>query len=105
MLYPPEAFKSTDEAVVEQWSMAQLLHSEADKPVYEVLQYAGEMLVIPPGWWHAVVNTGTNMAVAENYVREFRPVEEIAAAGTMEECLQAYNDSHIWDTNPSAAPS
>ena len=55
MLYPPEAFKSTDEAVVEQWSMAQLLHSEADKPVYEVLQYAGEMLVIPPGWWHAVV--------------------------------------------------
>eukprot|EP01006_Ploeotia_vitrea_P017315 TRINITY_DN48419_c0_g1_i1.p1 TRINITY_DN48419_c0_g1~~TRINITY_DN48419_c0_g1_i1.p1 ORF type:complete len:550 (-),score=54.91 TRINITY_DN48419_c0_g1_i1:636-2261(-) len=31
-------------------------------------QKPGEVVIVPPGWWHAVVNVGPTVAVAENYV-------------------------------------
>ena len=90
VLYHPDAFQSSDVAVIEQWSVPELLTHLPQKPVLEVLQREGEMLIVPPRWWHAVINTGTNVAVAENYVMEFRPASESRDGGSVEDLLQAY---------------
>lgn len=36
--------------------------------MYEFIQYAGETIYIPGGWWHAVYNLDDTVAVTHNYV-------------------------------------
>ena len=71
---------------------------KADVPTLEVLQRAGEMLVVPPGWWHAVVNIGENVAIAENYVMERAPVQaEVCGCCRCVLCA-CYEQTHTWDS-------
>jgi len=39
------------------------------KPI-EVTQHAGEMIYIPPGWWHCVLNLEETVSVTQNFVNE-----------------------------------
>jgi len=47
-------------------------------PVYTVELHAGDILYIPPGHWHQVVNHGVTVAISTNFVgfRHFLPFEQ-----------------------------
>eukprot|EP00817_Percolomonadidae_sp_ATCC50343_P001915 CAMPEP_0117419312 /NCGR_PEP_ID=MMETSP0758-20121206/907_1 /TAXON_ID=63605 /ORGANISM="Percolomonas cosmopolitus, Strain AE-1 (ATCC 50343)" /LENGTH=257 /DNA_ID=CAMNT_0005200317 /DNA_START=739 /DNA_END=1509 /DNA_ORIENTATION=- len=40
----------------------------AGYPPYEVIQKAGEIIYVPSGWWHAVLNVSNTVAVTQNIV-------------------------------------
>lgn len=72
---PPGVFTNEDESeVTSPFSIAEWLyhyHSEAKglaQPPLEGTCRAGEVLFVPSGWWHLVVNLEDSIAVTQNYV-------------------------------------
>lgn len=56
-----------------------------DIPVHEVTLEAGDILFIPPGYWHQVKNLGITIAISCNYVNQyhFLPFEQQLRAKIM----------------------
>ncbi|KAL2072812.1 hypothetical protein VTL71DRAFT_12155 [Oculimacula yallundae] len=73
---PPGVYVSADDSeVTSPLSIAEWLlefHSEARKSAgcVEGVCKAGEVLHVPSGWWHLVVNIETSLAVTQNFVSE-----------------------------------
>ncbi|CZS94347.1 related to phosphatidylserine-specific receptor [Rhynchosporium agropyri] len=71
---PPGVFVSADESeVTSPLSIAEWLlefHAEARKTpgCIEGICFAGEILHVPSGWWHLVVNIETSLALTQNFV-------------------------------------
>ena len=66
---PPEMEWTLPEWFREEWpSIAQEAQSSGHR-VLDFIQRAGETVCIPAGWWHAVVNIESSVAVTENYIR------------------------------------
>lgn len=43
---------------------------DADVRPYECIVEAGEVIFVPSGWWHVVINVEESIAVTQNYVGE-----------------------------------
>ena len=82
VLFPPEASKKLvkgkhymskeddDEASNYFMLMLPQIKKEAKEsgiPVYEFIQYPGETVFIPSGWWHCVLNLDDTIAVTQNF--------------------------------------
>lgn len=73
---PPGVFVSEDQSeVTSPLSIAEWLlgfHAEARQThgCLEGICYAGEILHVPSGWWHLVVNLNPSIAVTQNFVPE-----------------------------------
>jgi len=61
--------------------------SVSDRPL-EVIQYAGDMVYVPSGWWHMVINLEETVSVTQNFVND-QNLEKAAK--------WIYNDSHYRD--------
>lgn len=83
MKTPPGVYVSSDESeVTSPLSIAEWLisfHAEARKTqgCIEGICSEGEILYVPSGWWHLVVNLKPSIAITENFVPEAHLVNAI----------------------------
>eukprot|EP00040_Diaphanoeca_grandis_P033449 m.205077 g.205077 ORF g.205077 m.205077 type:complete len:339 (+) comp32905_c0_seq1:112-1128(+) len=49
-------------------------------PVYDFEHTVGEMVYVPPGWWHAVINVESSVAVSHNVLHKSTMLKTIATA-------------------------
>jgi len=57
----PEALK---------WYLEEYPHVESDKKPLECILEAGELIFVPSGWWHMVLNLQESLAVTQNYCND-----------------------------------
>jgi hypothetical protein len=53
--------------------------AEEDKP-YEVMQNTGDVIFVPRGWWHMVLNITDTVSVTQNFVNQ-QNLAEVSVCG------------------------
>lgn len=66
---PPEGCDwSISEWFEQEWPAVAREAAAAGHAVYDFMQEGGEIVYIPPGWWHAVLNVQSCLVVSYNYL-------------------------------------
>lgn len=64
-----------DEAIDWFWEMLPKIMMEdlakSTCQTYRFIQYPGQTVFVPHGWWHAVLNLDDTVAVTQNYGKSF----------------------------------
>ena len=55
--------------------------AEEDKP-YEVMQNTGDVIFVPRGWWHMVLNITDTVSVTQNFVNQQNLAEVSCMCGS-----------------------
>merc|ERR1712070_1294770 len=66
-----------------EWPMIKSDAAAAGHLVYDFEQASGEMVYVPPGWWHAVVNLESSVAVTHNVLHRQTLRAVIASASAV----------------------
>lgn len=76
------------------WFLEEYVNIPESKKPIEVIQEAGELIYVPSGWWHQVLNLTETIAVTQNYINEHNL--QVAAAEMRfdnEEFYQVFKES------------
>jgi hypothetical protein len=100
---PPGVFVSDDQAeVTSPLSIAEWLvsfHSIARKTpgCVEGICKAGEILYVPSGWWHLVVNTEDSLALTQNFVPEDKVSNVLEFLDEQRESVSGFDCDKVMD--------
>lgn len=81
LIFPPESFGKGEQPELEtgvNWYVnCYDKHKHLDH--YDIIQNPGETVVIPPNWWHCVINLEESVAISQNYLppSEYEKAKEI----------------------------
>lgn len=62
-------YKGEDDEAIHYFStiLPRIIKHNPNLPVYEFIQYPGDTVFIPGGWWHGVINLDDTIAVTQNF--------------------------------------